>query len=195
MSFGLIRAIIAIALDWQNFIFVGATELIIRQETISDYDEVYQLVKISFESNEATDGTVPDYLSELRAKEVYIPELSLVAEKDGQIVGQITLYKTDITTSEGKHTELLLSPISVHPNFFRQGIARAMTEDAMSRARNMGFGAVFLCGNPDFYRKLGFVPSYQYSIYHKNDKSAMWSMVRELYDGALNGISGTVDTV
>ncbi|MCL2603095.1 MAG: N-acetyltransferase [Defluviitaleaceae bacterium] len=167
----------------------------IRQETPADYDEVYRLVKISFESNESTDGTVPDYLNELRKSDVFIPELSLVAEKDGTIIGQIVLYKTDITTPQGNRTELLLSPISIHPNYFKQGIARAMTEEALSRAKSMGYSAVFLCGNPDFYRKLGFAPSYQYNIFHKSDASAKWSMVRELYDGALNGISGNIDTV
>ena len=167
----------------------------IRQEKPADYNEVYQLVKASFESNETTDGTVPDYLNELRTKDVFIPELSLVAEKQGQIVGQITLYKTDIITPQGKHTELLLSPLSVHPSFFRQGIARALTEEALTRAGNMGFRAVFLCGNPDLYRKLGFVPSYSYNIYHKSDKTAAWSMVQELYTDALKGISGTIDTV
>ena len=169
--------------------------MIIRQERPADHNEVYQLVKSSFESNEATDGTVPDYLNELRTKDVFIPELSLVAEKGGQIVGQITLYKTDIITPQGKHTELLLSPISVRPSFFRQGIARALTKEALARARNMGFRAVFLCGNPDLYRKLGFIPSYTHSIYHKSDKSAEWSMVQELYNDALDGISRTIDTI
>ena len=168
--------------------------MIIRQERPSDYDEVYQLVKVAFESNEKTDGTVPDYLNELRSKDVFIPELSLVAEKDGVIVGQITLYKTDITTPQGKHKELLLSPISVLPSFFRQGIARAMVEEALTLAKNMGYGAVFLCGNPDFYHKLGFVASYRHEIYHKNDKTAEWSMVQELYEDALSGITGTVST-
>jgi predicted N-acetyltransferase YhbS len=167
----------------------------IRQEKPADYEKVYQLVNISFESNEDNDGTVPDYLNALRTKSVFIPELSLVAEKDGAIIGQIVLYKTDITTPQGKHTELLLSPISVHPNYFRQGISRALTEEALSRAKDMGFGAVFLCGDPSFYRKLGFVPTYQHDIFHKTDASAEWSMVRELYNGALNGICGTVDTI
>jgi predicted N-acetyltransferase YhbS len=170
-------------------------KMTIRQESPTDYNEVYQLVKVAFESNEATDGTVPDYLNELRTKDVFIPELSLVAEKDGRIVGQITLYKTDIITQQGKQTELLLSPISVHPNFFRQGIARAMTEKALALAKNMGYRAVFLCGNPNLYRKLDFVPSFEYDIYHKSDKSAEWSMVQELYPDALKGITGTIDTV
>jgi predicted N-acetyltransferase YhbS len=170
----------------------------IRQETASDYDEVYRLVKTAFVTSSDSDGTEPDYLNELRKKDVFIPELSLVAENDdGKLIGQIVLYKTAIVTTCGELSELLLSPISVHPDYFRRGIARLMTEEALRIAGEMGFRAVFLCGDPEIYKKLGFLPSYRYNIFHIDDKSktADWSMVREIYSGALNGISGTVDTV
>ena len=168
----------------------------IRQERPSDYPAVYELVKASFATTSHSDGTEPDYLNELRGKDVFIPELSLVAENDdGRLVGQIVLYRTEITTPEGTLTELVLSPICVHPDYFRQGIARAMIEEALNSAGGMGFSAVFLCGDPDVYGKLGFVPSYRYNILHTNDKTAEWSMVRELYVGALDGVTGTIDTV
>ena len=167
----------------------------IRRERPSDYGEVECLVKTSFATNADDDRTTHDYLNKLRTTDEFIPELSMVADKDGVIIGQVVLYKTALTTPTGKRTELVLSPISVHPNYFRLGIARAMIEAALHKAKDMGFGAVFLCGNPNVYDKLGFVPSYRYNIYHKADAGAEWSMVRELYDGALDGISGTVDTV
>ena len=172
--------------------------MIIRRENPSDYDEVYQLVKTSFATIPDSDGTESDYLNELRDNDTFIPELSLVTENDdGTLIGQIVLYKTAITTPHGELTELLLSPICVHPDYFRRGIARAMVDEALRLASGMGFKAVFLCGDPEIYERLGFAPSYQYYIFHKDDKSktAKWSMVRELYSGALNGISGTVDTV
>ena len=174
--------------------------MIIRQEQPSDYDEVYQLVKESF-STVYTDKTEPDehdYLNELRKKDVFIPELSLVTEHDdGAIIGQVVLYKTIVTTPQAEQTELLLSPICVHPNYFRRGIARAMVEEVLQKAKGMGFRAVFLCGDPGTYKKLGFVPSYKHNIFHIDDDShtAEWSMVRELYDGALSGVSGTVNTI
>lgn len=170
----------------------------IRQETPLDYDEVYELVKTSFATSPEGDGTEADYLNEIRDKDTFIPELSLVTENDeGKLVGQIVLYKTKIVTQEGERVELLLSPICVHPDYFRRKIARAMVEEALQIAKDMGFGAVFLCGNPDIYGRLGFLPSYRYNIFHKNDESrtAEWSMVRELYSGALVGLSGKVDTV
>jgi len=163
-----------------------------------DYDEVYQLVKTSFASSFNDDGTVPDYLSGLREKDTFIPELSLVAQNDdGRLIGQIVLYKTMITTSCGGLVALLLSPICVHPAYFRRGIARAMVNEALRIAKTMGFGSVFLCGDSEIYGKLGFLPSYHYNIFHINDKTkiAKWSMVYELYPGALSGVSGTVATV
>ena len=168
----------------------------IRQEQASDYAEVYKLVETAFNSNPETDGTVPDYLNGLRSKESFIPELSLVAEhENGKIIGQVVLYKTDITTATGAVTELVLSPISVHPDYFRQGIARAMMERAFEIAINLGYKAVFLCGDPAFYRKIGFAPTYKYGIYHVKDKAknAEWCMVRELVSEALNNISGSID--
>ena len=174
--------------------------MIIRRERPSDYAEVYELVKTSF-STVYTGGTEPDeqdYLNELRGKDCFIPELSLVAEHDhGRLIGQIVLYKTIITTPKEELVELLLSPICVHPDYFRQGIARAMVREAMGIAKEMGFRAVFLCGDPETYERLGFVPSYRCNIFHKDDdtKTADWSMVCELYSGALDGVSGTVDTI
>jgi len=170
----------------------------IRQEKPSDYDEVYELVKIAFSTTSNDDGTTPDYLNQLRGKDTFAPELSLVAENDdGKIIGQIVLYKTDITTSNGKITELLLSPICVHPNYFRQGIARAMIDESFRIAKQMGYKAVFLCGEPELYKKFGFIPSFQYNIFHISDhsKNAEWSMVYELVKDGLKDISGTTDSV
>jgi len=170
----------------------------IRQETASDYSEVYELVKISFAANADDDGTTADYLNEIRKTDAFVPELSLVAESEnGQIVGQIVLYKTTINTKNKETTALLLSPICVHPDYFRKGIARSLVEKAFCKAKEMDYKAVFLCGEPDLYRKFGFKPSFEYNIFHISDetKNAEWCMVHELVDGALNGISGTVDIV
>lgn len=128
-------------------------------------------------------------------KDTFIPELSLVAEnEDGKLIGQIVLYKTYITTSNSVYTELLLSPISVHPDFFRRGIARAMMMEAFRIATKMGYTSVFLCGEPDFYHKFGFKPSYEYGIFHIADKTkdAKWCMALELTPGALTGKAGTI---
>jgi len=169
----------------------------IRQETPTDYDEVYELLKISFATNDTTDGEW-DYLNEVRKKDTFIPELSLIAEdENGKIIGQIVLYKMTIRTQNENVTELLLSPICVHPDYFRREIARAMVEKSFRIAREMGYKAVFLCGEPEIYTKLGFKPSFEHNIFHIDDssKKAEWCMVHELVENVLKDISGTVDIV
>lgn len=167
--------------------------MIIRKETPEDYDEVYELVKRAFATS--TNEGEWDYLNEVRSRDTFIPELSLVAEEGGRIVGQIVLYKTDITTPDGAYTELVLSPISVDPEFFRRGIARAMMAEAFRKARGMGYTAVFLCGEPDFYLRFGFKPTFEYGIFHVADETgeARWCMALELVPGALAGRAGAID--
>lgn len=165
----------------------------IRQETPADYGEVYELVKAAFATS--TNEGEWDYLNEVRKKDTFIRELSLVAEEDGRIVGQIVLYKTDIITPSGPVTELLLSPISVHPDYFRRGIATAMMREAFENAKGMGYAAVFLCGEPDFYHRFGFKGSYEYGIYHAADKTKRgeWCMALALVEGALVNKQGTIN--
>ena len=169
----------------------------IRQERPGDYPAVYELVKAAFATVPYADGDEQDYLNELRKKDSFVPQLSLVAEIADKLVGQVVLYETKITTPGGAVTQLVLSPISVHPDCFRQGIARAMAERAFDIARGRGYTAVFLCGDPGIYRRLGFVPSRELGIFHVDDKdkNADWCMARELVPGALEGIAGTIDIV
>lgn len=169
--------------------------MIMREETPKDYDEVYEMVKASFLTTPDHDREW-DYLNEVRKKDTFISKLSLVAESEkGKIIGQIVLYKADIITQEKIYTELVLSPISVHPDYFNQGIATKMMKKAFEIAKDMGYKAVFLCGDPNFYSKLGFKPSYEYKIFHitDKDKNAEWCMALELTNGALKNINGTID--
>ena len=167
----------------------------IRQEEPRDYPEVYKLVKAAFATVSHADGDEQDYLNELRKKDTFIPALSLVAEMADKLVGQIVLYKMDIITPGGAVPQLVLSPVSVHPDYFRRGIARALMEQAYDIARGIGYTAVFLCGDPAVYRGLGYVPSYEFGIYHADDKdqNASWCMARELVPDALDDITGTID--
>lgn len=168
----------------------------IRQETPKDYAEVYELVKRSFATS-TNDGEC-DYLNEVRQKDTFIPELSLVAEAaNGRLVGQIVLYQTQLAATHGDATELLLSPICVDPDFFHRGIARSLMNEAFAKARELGYTAVFLCGEPAFYHRMGFQASYKFGIYHVADesRSAEWCMALELVKGSLANCSGTIDIV
>ena len=179
-------------------IWTAEIPFVIRREEPADYAGIDQLVKCVFATSPHADGTEPDYLNALREKTTFIPELALVAEHEsGRLIGQIVLYETPVHTTSGDVTQLLLSPICVHPGYFRRGIARAMMRAAFGRARRMGYKLVFLCGDPAFYGKFGFIPTYLAQIYHRNDPEhhATWSMVKELEPGALKEVNGWIETV
>ncbi|QQO08743.1 GNAT family N-acetyltransferase [Breznakiella homolactica] len=168
----------------------------IRKEEPKDYPEVRRLVTAAFATVEYGDGTEAHYLDSLREKPTFIPELSLVAETgDKTIAGQIVLCKTEVAAADGMITTLVLSPLSVRPEYFRRGIARSLMERAFGIARELGYTSVFLCGEPEIYHGLGFVPSYTFGIHHRKDPKADWCLARELVPGALETIQGIIDIV
>lgn len=85
--------------------------MIIRQEKSNDYETVYRVVKAAFDSAEQADGNEQDLVNNLRKGDAFIPELSLVAEVDGRIVGHILFTKAMV----GADTVLALAPLSVIP--------------------------------------------------------------------------------
>lgn len=170
--------------------------MIIRKELISDYHQVNELVIKSF-STVGYEGEA-EYLKEVREKDEFIPELSLVAQSEqGQIVGQIVLYETELICKEQIHTELVLSPLCVDPDNFGKGIARRLIATGVENARKLGYSAVFLCGDPKFYSKFGFKPSYEYGIFHSKhiEEQPPWCMALEIKKGALKEKTGQINIV
>lgn len=169
--------------------------LTIRQEMPNDYEEIYTMVKQAFASADYSDGTEQDYLNAIRKKDTFIPELSLVAQINDQIVGQIVLYKMQLQYEENSDVQLVLSPLSVHPDYFGQGIGTKLIREGCARALDSGYKVVFLCGDYKYYSRFGFVPTYKQGIYHIKDvnKNADWCMVKELENGYLANVKGVID--
>lgn len=175
---------------------IDKSKIIIRPENPSEYEEVNQIIYKAFAEQHGleTGRFMMKHFIEERQKETFIPELSLVAVlENGKIVGEVGIHETDIVTKNGKNTQLTLSQSAVLPEYRMQGIMRMLVEYALNKAKNMGYGAVFLGGNPKLYARFGFEPSSKYGIYHENRKK--WGdegfMVCVLKSGALDGITGT----
>ena len=96
----------------------------IRQETPKDYEEVYELIREAFASAEHADGNEQDLVEALRKGDAFIPELSLVAEEDGQLAGHILFTKAQV----GEAEVLALAPLSVRPAFQRSRRATGSPE-------------------------------------------------------------------
>lgn len=174
------------------------SKVIIRSEKPSEYEEVNKLIYEAFAEQHGieTGKFMMEHFIEERKKETFIPKLSLVAVlESGLIVGEVAMHETDIATDSGKITQLTLSQSAVLPEYRMQGIMRMLVEYALNEAKKMGYGAVFLGGDPKLYARYGFEPSSTYGIYHENRKK--WGdegyMVCVLTDGALAGVTGTTN--
>lgn len=90
---------------------------------------------------------------------------------------------------------LRLGPISVLPECQRQGIGGRLISRTRELARELGFRALLLCGDPDYYLYQGFVPAEMLGIRTADNMYAMALHVCELYDGALSGIRGAMSRI
>ncbi|MFD2179853.1 GNAT family N-acetyltransferase [Veronia pacifica] len=81
--------------------------------------------------------------------------LSLVAcNDDGEIVGHVMFSPVWF---EGQDLGWqALSPISVLPEYQRQGIASNLVSEAFSILYELGYPACFVLGSPEFYGRFGF---------------------------------------
>lgn len=89
-------------------------------------------------------------LERLRAEGAVAVEL-LAEDADGP-VGHILLSK--MRAPEGW---LALGPVCVRPQNAGQGIGSALIAEGLDRARQMGFAAAVVVGDPPYYRRFGFV--------------------------------------
>ena len=63
------------------------TDYEIRQETEKDYPQVFKLVEEAFRDMEESDHREQFLVGRLRHSPAFVPELSLVADGDGGVVG------------------------------------------------------------------------------------------------------------
>jgi putative acetyltransferase len=61
-----------------------------------------------------------------------------------------------VTISDGTRNWYGLGPVSVLPEYQRQGIGKALIEEGLSRLKRLNARGVCLVGHPDYYRKFGF---------------------------------------
>ena len=171
------------------------SKVFIRVECTEDHENVNILMDEAFLASGHHDGTELSYIINQRKKPSFVHELSLVATVNNKIVGQIMMTEMDCEGLNGSGNFLVISPLTVSPGCFRQGIGTKLLKESLKRARKLGYTAVFLCGLPKYYSRFGFVPTYKYDITHLKDTdgSAGWCLVKELKKNCLSRIKGQID--
>lgn len=133
----------------------------VRPETTADHEAIRRLL------TEAFGGPAEARLVDLiRAREGHVPELTLVAEVDGEIVGHI-LFSGVLVEDRATGTAtpaLALAPMAVAPGHQRRGIGTALARAALERADERPEAAVIVLGHPEYYPRFGFQPASRFGI-------------------------------
>ena len=164
----------------------------IRQENKNDHKEVFKLIEKAFIEAEFADNTEQFLVERLRKSDAFIPELSLVAEIDGQIVGHILLTKLKINNENEGFNSLALAPVSVLPEFQGRGIGGKLIIESHKKAVELGHKSIVLLGHENYYPRFGYTQADKYGIELPFDVPKENCMVIELIENGLNGVSGTV---
>jgi predicted N-acetyltransferase YhbS len=147
---------------------------VIRDATPADRDTIVAVVDAAFEGREPAHRIITEV----------VPEISLVAEKDGEIVGHTMLSR--MTMNELRPFQL--SPVSVAPAWQRQGFGSALVREALRRADAIGEPFVVLLGHTDYYPRFGFEPAAPLGILGPKDYGDAWMLAKlSAWDGPYEG--------
>ena len=152
---------------------------IIRPEREADFPAVLRVHRDAFGQDD-----VPRIVELLRPSDAYVPELSLVAELDGEIVGHVILSRGHLD----ERRVLALGPIGILPAHQRSGIGSELMRVSLRRAGELGHELVVLLGHPWYYPRFGFVRAGALGITSDEDWSAAEAfMAVELVPGGAHG--------
>jgi putative acetyltransferase len=129
-----------------------------------------------------------DLVDQLRGSEHAV--VSLVAELDGRVVGQILFSRMWIETSVGPVSAVALAPVAVHPDRQREGIGSRLIEHGLDLLRDRGERIVIVVGHPNYYPRFGFSTQNAKFLHSPFPSEAFMAM--ELSASALDGIRGSV---
>ncbi len=168
--------------------------IIIRREREEDHRTVEHLVREAF-WNVYRPGCMEHFvLHRLRRDPAFVPELDLVMEKDGRIIGQNMFMRAVIRADDGREIPIMtMGPICVDPALKRQGLGKRLLDESLARAADLGCGALCFEGNILFYGKSGFTYAREFGLrYHDLPEGAddSFFLCRELIPGYLRGITG-----
>jgi len=132
-----------------------ARDVSIRTEAPANRDAVRAVNVAAFERNAEAD--LVD-----RLRDEASPVVSLIAEREGDIVGHILFTPVTVEDDSASWSAMALGPMAVLPDVQRQGIGSALVEQGLRRCAALNVPAEFVLGHPDYYPRFGFGPASKY---------------------------------
>lgn len=126
--------------------------IVIRNEIESDIKAISEITKAAFETLPISNHTEQFIINALRNANALT--ISLVAVAGEKVIGHIAF--SPVTISDGCPGWYGLGPISVLPEYQRQGIGKSLIREGLSALKSMGAKGCVLVGDPGYYERLGF---------------------------------------
>lgn len=163
----------------------------IRLEQEKDYREVENLTREAF-WNVYRPGCLEHYvLHQFRKSNDFVAELDFLLEKQQKIIAHVMYAKASIQCAQNNVPIVTFGPLSVLPKEQGKGYGSALVRYSLEKAKELGFKAVAITGNLNFYGKLGFELGKDKNVVYADDPEAEYFLVKELEEGFLEGIAGT----
>ncbi|WBV58409.1 N-acetyltransferase [Chryseobacterium daecheongense] len=166
--------------------------MIVRQELEKDYPQVFELVEQAFKNAEHSDHQEQFLVEKLRKSDAFIPELSIVAEIENEIVGHILFTRLSVKNNDKAFNSLALAPVSVKPQHQGQGIGSQLISYGHKIARELGYESVILIGHEKYYPRFGYKKTSNFGISFPFDLPEENGMAIELIPDALKNVTGIV---
>lgn len=161
------------------------TGLVIRLERSDDVTAVRRVNEQAFD--QPGEAVLVDTLRDHGAV-----TLSLVAERDGDVVGHILFSPAQVVGDHGETDAVALAPMAVLPEYQRTGIGTAMVKRGLELLREGGHGLVIVLGHRAYYPRFGFLPASRWDIRCPFEVPDEVFMALELYGGAAADGGGVV---
>ena len=124
----------------------------IRDERPGDEQTIYSITKAAFKPMPYSAGDEQDLIDALRDDGALA--VSLIAERDAEIVGHIAFSRVKIDGQPGNWFDL--EPVSVKPGLQSLGIGSALIREGIKRIEAIGADGCVLLGYPSYYGRFGF---------------------------------------
>jgi putative acetyltransferase len=129
----------------------------VRPERPADVPAIRSVLTAAFTTADTSVVVEPGLVDELRDSDAWLPALSMVGERDGEVVAHALLSR--VVVEPGEVPALVLGPVAVRPADQRTGLGTAVVRAALDAARDSGETLVLVLGEPSYYRRFGFAPT------------------------------------
>lgn len=163
----------------------------IRLENENDFRNVENIIREAFWDVYKPGCVEHLIVHKIRKVSAFIRELDFIA-CDGEVtIGNIIYSKAKIINEDNEEFQVLcMGPLGVLPSYQGKGIGTLLIKHSINVARTLGYKAIIIFGNPNYYHRFGFENAEKYNIQTSWGANFEAFMVLKLYEGSLKGISG-----